>query len=120
MIGAVASISCVWGVNGLKRILRTDDALDVFGVHGICGITAALLTGVFTAASSGGTAAADFSILHQLGIQALGVGITLLWSGTVSLLVHLLVHVAFGLRVGHDAEREGLDIASHGESAYEE
>ena len=119
VIGALASIACVWGVTGLKKLLRADDALDVFGVHGVGGIVGALLTGVFTAPVLGGTGAADFSIAHQLGVQALSVGITLVWSGVVSLLALLLVKAIFGLRVGADAEREGLDITSHGESAYE-
>ncbi|MCW8809003.1 MAG: ammonium transporter [Rhodanobacter sp.] len=118
-IGALASVCCVWGVSGLKKILKADDALDVFGVHGIGGIVGALLTGVFTASSLGGTGAADFSIIHQLGVQALSVGITLLWSGVVSLLAYLVVKAVFGLRVNAEAEREGLDITSHGESAYE-
>ncbi|MGB3461345.1 ammonium transporter [Rhodanobacter lindaniclasticus] len=119
VIGAVASLCCVWGVTGLKKLLRADDALDVFGVHGIGGIVGALLTGVFTAPALGGTGAAGFSILRQLGVQALGVGITVLWSGVVSVLALLLVKLAFGLRVPHEAEREGLDITSHGESAYD-
>jgi Amt family ammonium transporter len=74
---------------------------------------------VFTASSLGGTGAADFSIMHQLGVQALGIAITLGWSGGVSLLAFLAVKLAFGLRVSMDAEREGLDITSHGEAAYE-
>lgn len=119
VIGALASVCCVWGVTGLKKILRADDALDVFGVHGIGGIVGALLTGVFTAPVLGGIGAADFSIVHQLGIQALGVFITLVWSGVVSLLAYRVVKAVFGLRVSAEAEREGLDITSHGESAYE-
>jgi len=119
VIGALASVCCVWGVTGLKKLLRADDALDVFGVHGIGGIVGALLTGVFTAPALGGTGAAGFSIGHQLGVQALGVGITVLWSGVVSVLALLVVKLVFGLRVPHEAEREGLDITSHGESAYD-
>jgi Amt family ammonium transporter len=119
VIGAVASLCCVWGVTGLKKLLRADDALDVFGVHGIGGIVGALLTGVFTAPALGGTGAAGFSILRQLGVQALGVGITVLWSGVGSVLALLVVKLVFGLRVPHEAEREGLDITSHGESAYD-
>ena len=119
VIGAVASLCCVWGVTGLKKLLRADDALDVFGVHGIGGIVGALLTGVFTAPGLGGTGAAGFPILRQLGVQALGVGITVLWSGVVSVLALLLVKLVFGLRVPQEAEREGLDITSHGESAYD-
>ncbi|HVC16110.1 MAG TPA: ammonium transporter [Rhodanobacter sp.] len=118
-VGALASVCCVWGVTGLKKILRADDALDVFGVHGIGGIVGALLTGVFTAPALGGIGAADFSIVHQLGIQALSIVITLGWSGLVSLLAYLVVKAVFGLRVSADAEREGLDITSHGETAYE-
>ena len=119
VIGALASVCCVWGVTGLKKLLRADDALDVFGVHGIGGIVGALLTGVFTAPALGGTGAAGFSIGHQLGVQALGVGITVLWSGVVSVLAYLVVKAVFGLRVPYEAEREGLDITSHGESAYD-
>jgi ammonium transporter, Amt family len=119
VIGALASLCCVWGVTGLKKLLRADDALDVFGVHGIGGIVGALLTGVFTAPALGGTGAAGFSIGHQLGVQALGVGITVLWSGLVSVLAYLVVKAVFGLRVPYEAEREGLDITSHGESAYD-
>jgi ammonium transporter, Amt family len=119
VVGAVASLCCVWGVTGLKKLLRADDALDVFGVHGIGGIVGALLTGVFTAPALGGTGAAGFSIGHQLGVQALGVVITLVWSGLVSVLAYFVVKAVFGLRVSPEAEREGLDITSHGESAYD-
>ncbi|GAB3746751.1 ammonium transporter [Lysobacter olei] len=118
-IGAVAGIAGVWGVTGLKRLLSADDSLDVFGVHGVGGIVGALLTGVFTAPSLGGTGAADFSIAHQVGVQALGVGLTVVWSGVVSLLAFGIVKVLVGLRVPEEAEREGLDITSHGESAYQ-
>jgi ammonium transporter, Amt family len=118
-VGAVASLCCVWGVTGLKKLLRADDALDVFGVHGIGGIVGALLTGVFTAPALGGTGAAGFSIGHQLGVQALSVVITLVWSGLVSVLAYFVVKAVFGLRVSPEAEREGLDITSHGESAYD-
>ena len=120
VIGVIASALCVWGVSGLKRLLRADDALDVFGVHGLGGIAGALLTGVFTAPALGGTGTADFSIAHQLGVQALGVVITLVWSGLVSLGAYLLVRLVFGgLRVADEAQHQGLDITSHGESAYE-
>jgi Amt family ammonium transporter len=118
-IGAVGGLAGFWGVNALKHRLRADDSLDVFGVHGVCGIVGALLTGVFTAPALGGTGAADYAMLHQLGVQALGVVITLFWSGTVSLLAFWIARTVVGLRVDHDAEREGLDISAHGESAYE-
>jgi Amt family ammonium transporter len=120
VIGAIASLVCFWGVSGLKRLLKADDALDVFGVHGIGGIAGALLTGLFTAPVLGGTGTADFSMLHQLGVQGLGVLVTLVWSGVVSLLAYLIVRALFGsLRVDEESELQGLDITSHGEAAYE-
>ncbi len=118
-IGAAAAIVCVWGVNGLKRLLGADDSLDVFGVHAVGGIVGAILTGVFAAPSLGGTGAADFSIASQVGIQALGVVITIVWIGLVAAVSLLIAKVVFGLRVSEEEEREGLDITYHGESAYE-
>jgi len=118
-IGVAAGVICVWGVTGLKRMLGADDSLDVFGVHGIGGIVGALLTGVFTAPNLGGTGGEDFSIASQVGIQAIGVGLTIVWIGVVSVIAFLVARLVFGLRVSEDAEREGLDITSHGESAYE-
>ena len=127
-IGAIAGVVCLWGVTGLKKLLRADDSLDVFGVHGIGGITGALLTGVFAAPSLGGagiwdyvteTALAEYSIASQVWIQAQGVLTTIVVSGVVSLVAFLLVKYTVGLRVSEEAEREGLDISSHGETAYE-
>ncbi|GAB6049842.1 ammonium transporter [Hydrogenophilus islandicus] len=119
VIGAVGGMAGLWGVNGLKRLLGVDDALDVFGVHGVCGIVGALLTGVFTAPSLGGTGSADFAIATQLVIQAKGVIVTLVWSGLVSLAAYKITAlITGGLRVAEDEEREGLDIVAHGESAY--
>ena len=121
-LGFIAGIVCVWGVTGLKKLLNADDSLDVFGVHGLGGIVGALLTGVFSADSLGGTkAVADgYSIAAQVGVQALGVAITLVWIGLVSVVGFLIARLAFGgLRVSEDAEREGLDIATHGETAYQ-
>ena len=128
VIGAIAGVLCLWGVSGLKRLLGADDSLDVFGVHGVGGITGALLTGVFAAPSLGGaglwdyvteTAVAEYSIGSQVWIQAQGVLITIVLSGVVALLSYLIVKVTVGLRVSEEAEREGLDISSHGEAAYE-
>jgi len=120
-IGAIAGAVCVWGVHGLKRLLRADDALDVFGVHGLGGIIGALLTGVFSSPSLGGfgLGAGNDTIAAQLGVQALGVGITVVWSGVVSVIAFALVKLVVGLRVPEEAEREGLDITTHGETAYE-
>ncbi len=121
VIGLIAGVVCLWGVTGLKRMLKADDAFDVFGVHGLGGIVGALLTGVFAAPSLGGTGGFtpdNFSIATQLAIQAKGVGITILWSAVVSVIAYKLVDVVVGLRVSPDQEREGLDINEHGESAY--
>ena len=127
-IGAIAGVLCLWGVTGLKRLLGADDSLDVFGVHGVGGITGALLTGVFAAPSLGGsgiwdyiteTALPEYDIASQVWIQAQGVLVTVALSGTVALVAFLIVKVTVGLRVSEEAEREGLDISSHGEAAYE-
>jgi Amt family ammonium transporter len=109
-------------------MLGADDSLDVFGVHGVGGIVGALLTGVFAAPALGGTGiydyvanavAADYSIVGQVWVQAKAVLTTVVWSGVVSFIAYKLVDVVIGLRVPEDAEREGLDITSHGETAYE-
>jgi Amt family ammonium transporter len=127
IIGLVSGVACVWGVNGLKRMLGADDSLDVFGVHGVGGIVGALLTGVFAAPSLGGTgifdyiknaANPDYSILSQVWIQLQGVLITIVLSAVVAYIAFKIVDVLVGLRVPEDEEREGLDISSHGESAY--
>ncbi|RZZ83254.1 ammonium transporter [Pseudoxanthomonas winnipegensis] len=118
-IGAIAAFVCVWGVTGLKKLLKADDTLDVFGVHGIGGIVGAVLTGVFSAASLGGVKGDGYSIPHQVLIQIEGVAITVAWIGVVSVVGFAIAKLVFGLRVSEDAEREGLDITSHGEAAYE-
>ena len=127
IIGLIAGLLCLWGVNGLKRMLGADDSLDVFGVHGVGGIVGALLTGVFAAPSLGGTgvydyvanaANPDYNIVGQVWIQAQAVGTTIVWSAVVSLIAYKLIDLVIGLRVNEEEEREGLDISSHGETAY--
>ncbi len=118
IIGGVAGLVCLWGVNGLKRMLGADDSLDVFGVHGVGGIVGALLTGVFSAASLGGIKGGDYSIASQLLIQAEGVVITMVWSAVVAFIAFKIADLLIGLRVTEEEEREGLDISSHGETAY--
>ena len=118
IIGALAGFLCLWGVSGLKKMLGADDSLDVFGVHGVGGILGALLTGVFTAPGLGGTGGEDFSIASQVFIQAEGVVITMVWSTVVAFVAYKVVDMVVGLRVSEEAEREGLDISSHGETAY--
>jgi len=118
-IGGAGGVAGFWGVNVLKRRLRADDSLDVFGIHGVCGVAGALLTGVFTSPALGGTGTAAYAVLRQLGVQALSVAVTVSWSGVVALAAFFAARCLLGLRVHHDAERQGLDISSHGESAYE-
>jgi ammonium transporter, Amt family len=126
-IGGLAGVVCLWGVNGLKKLLGADDSLDVFGVHGVGGILGALLTGVFADPALGGAGIYDYvankvgenyDMVGQVMIQATGVGVTLVWSGVVAFIAYKLVDMFVGLRVAEDEEREGLDITSHGESAY--
>ncbi|GAB4565889.1 MAG: ammonium transporter [Rhizobacter sp.] len=127
VIGFVAGFACLWGVNGLKKLLGADDSLDVFGVHGVGGIVGALLTGVFNTQVLGGpglvtdwvTATVGSNpIGTQVWIQLKAVLLTVVWSGVVSLVAFKIVDLVIGLRVPEEEEREGLDITSHGETAY--
>jgi Amt family ammonium transporter len=127
LIGLAAGLLCLWGVSGLKRLLGADDSLDVFGVHGVGGILGALLTGVFAAPSLGGTGVYDYvanavnpeySIAAQVWIQFQAVLTTVVWSAVVSFVAYKVVDLLLGLRVSEEDERMGLDISSHGESAY--
>ena len=130
VIGFLSGFAGLWGVNGLKKLLGADDTLDVFGVHGVCGILGAILTGVFNSPALGGpgyvadwttatmVTAADYSIAAQVWIQTKAVLTTVVWSGVVSIVAFKLVDMVIGLRVSEEDEREGLDISSHGETAY--
>ena len=126
IMGLLAGVVCLWGVNGLKKMLGADDSLDVFGVHGLGGILGALLTGVFADPALGGTGVYDYvankvgayDMTAQVISQAWGVGTVVVWSAVVSLVAYKLVDIVIGLRVPEDEEREGLDLTSHGETAY--
>ena len=130
VIGLVAGAVCLWGVSGLKRLLKADDSLDVFGVHAVGGIVGAILTGVFAAPDLGGpgyvadwvTVAmvkpADYSIVSQVITQAKAVALTIVWSGVVAFIAYKIADILVGMRVPEEEEREGLDITAHGESAY--
>ena len=126
VIGLLAGIVCLWGVNGLKKLLGADDSLDVFGIHGVGGILGAILTGVFVDPALGGTGVydyvankvGDFDMATQVIAQLWGVGTVIVWSGVVSIVAFKLVDIVIGLRVAEDEEREGLDVTSHGETAY--
>ncbi|MFM0229914.1 ammonium transporter [Paraburkholderia sediminicola] len=126
VMGFIAGALCYWGVNGLKRLLGVDDSLDVFGVHCVGGIAGAVLTGVFASPKLGGTGVydyvankvGDYDVFSQLMAQCWGVVTSLVWSAVVSIIAFKLVDMTIGLRVDQEMEREGLDVSSHGESAY--
>ncbi|HEX5783516.1 MAG TPA: ammonium transporter [Burkholderiaceae bacterium] len=130
IIGFLSGFAGLWGVNGLKKILGADDSLDVFGVHGVCGIMGAILTGVFNSPNLGGPSlVADwttvamvtgdaYTIAGQVWTQTKAVLLTVVWSGVVSVVAYKIVDMVIGLRVTEEEEREGLDISSHGETAY--
>lgn len=119
LLGLIAGVAGLWGVVMLKRWLKVDDTCDVFGVHGVCGIVGCLATGILTATSLGGTGYAEgVTMGHQFGVQALSVAICIVWCGAAALIAFKIADVCVGLRVPEDQEREGLDVNSHGENAY--
>jgi Amt family ammonium transporter len=127
VIGAVGGFAGLWGVNALKKMLGADDSLDVFGIHGVCGIVGALLTGVFNNQALGGpglvtdwvtVSVGSVGVMQQVITQAKGVLVTVVWSGVVAFIAFKIVDLTIGLRVPEDEEREGLDITAHGETAY--
>jgi Amt family ammonium transporter len=118
-LGVIASIVCFYAVTWLKNALGYDDSLDVFGVHGVGGIVGAIGTGIFMSPDLGGVGFAEgITMSNQVYIQAIAVGVTVLWSGIVSYILFKVIDATMGLRVKPDAEREGLDTSSHGETAY--
>jgi ammonium transporter, Amt family len=127
-IGLGVGVICFWGVTGLKKMIKADDSLDVFGVHALGGIFGALATGVFNSPDLGGpglvvdwvTVKVGYpGIAAQLLIQAKAVGIVVVWTAVVAAISFYIVKLLFGLRVTEDEEREGLDLVSHGERAYD-
>jgi len=118
-IGFIAGSVCFFATQFLKRTLHLDDSLDVSPVHGVGGVVGSLLTGIFAAVSLGGSGfTVQKSMLAQVGVQALGIGVTMIWCGLVTLLLLKLLDATLGLRVSEEAESEGLDLASHGERGY--
>ena len=127
VIGTAAGLVCLWGVTGLKKLLKVDDSLDVFGVHAVGGITGAMLTGVFNSPALGGpgfvtdwvTGKTGYtSILEQTIVQAKAVGFTIVWTAVAAFIAFKIADLLVGLRVAEEDEREGLDTSSHGERAY--
>jgi Amt family ammonium transporter len=115
-IGVAAGVCCYWGVTGLKHMLGIDDALDAFGVHAVGGIVGALLTGVFAIEQYGGTAGLLEGNAGQVINQIEGIAIVLVYDAIVSLIILKILDAIIGLRVSKDIEREGLDLALHGET----
>lgn len=119
VIGVTAGVVCFYATQYFKRTLKIDDALDVFPVHGVGGVTGSLLTGVFAASNMGGLGLAEgVSIPHQVGIQALAIVVTAVWSGVFSYLILKVLDKWLGLRVSSDEEVEGLDNVLHEETGY--
>ncbi len=118
VLGVIAAAVCYLFVSVVKIRLGYDDSLDVFGVHGVGGMIGAIGTGIFTAPALGGTGAEDFSILSQVWVQIVAVVVTVVWCGIGSAILYKIVDMTIGLRPTVEAEREGLDLTSHGEVAY--
>ncbi len=127
VIGLAAGVVCLWGVTGLKRLIKADDSLDVFGVHAVGGTLGALLTGIFNAPQLGGPGLVTDWVTVKVGypgiwaqflIQAKAVGLVIVWTAVVAFVAFWIVKVLIGLRVSEEEEREGLDITAHGERAY--
>jgi Amt family ammonium transporter len=116
VIGAAAGVVCYWGCTGLKHMFGYDDALDAFGVHAVGGIVGALLTGVFAVEQYGGTAGAFYGNVQQFINQCIGVATVFVYDCIVSLIILKIVDIFIGLRVSEEVEREGLDLALHGEA----
>jgi Amt family ammonium transporter len=118
IIGIAAGIGCYWGATGLKHAMGYDDSLDAFGVHGVGGTIGAILTGVLAVSAVGGTGKSGLidGNPHQVLIQLYGIGVTVAYDVVVSLILLFIIDAVIGLRVDSDTEREGLDLAIHGEA----
>ena len=120
IMGLIGGAVCLWGVHGLKKALRVDDTLDVFGIHGLGGIIGAIMTGIFCSPDLGGVGFGgdNTSILSQTTGQLISVVVTIVWTGIVAFAGFSLARLITGIRVSRDEERQGLDLSSHGERAY--
>ena len=118
IIGIVAGVICFWASTSMKKMLGYDDSLDVWGVHGVGGIVGAILTGVFAVQAIGGTAGLLEGNAGQVGLQVYGVVVTLVYCAIVTYIILKIVDVVVGLRVKEEVERDGLDLALHGETVH--
>jgi len=121
IMGLIGGAFCYWGVSGFKKLFGYDDALDVWGVHGMGGVLGAILTGVFAVAAIGGTGKSGLIDGNpaQVLLQVKGVLVTLVWSGVVSIVLLKLIDWTMGLRVSKEIESDGLDFALHGETVHD-
>lgn len=119
IIGAIAGGAGLWGVTGLKAMLGYDDALDCFGVHGVCGIVGAILTGVFALEGVGGVKGVIEGNLSQLWTQLFGVAVTIAYTVVATFVILKVLDVVIGIRVSEETERDGLDFALHGETVHD-
>ena len=117
VIGILAGLVCYEATQYIKKVLKIDDSLDVFPVHGVGGILGTLLTGVFASASFGGMGM-DNSISTQVGIQIVGILFTIIWCGFFTFIILRFVDNVLGLRITEDDEEVGIDLSEHGESSY--
>jgi len=117
VIGILAGLVCYEATQYIKKVLKIDDSLDVFPVHGVGGILGTLLTGVFASASFGGMGM-DNSISTQVGIQIVGILFTIIWCGFFTFIILRFVDNVLGLRISEDEEEVGIDLSEHGESSY--
>ena len=118
LLGAAAALGCYWFVGRIKNRLKLDDALDAFGIHGIGGLVGSIGTAIVSAPALGGFGAAGYDLSHRLAVQVEAVLVAVGWSAAGSALCFAIAAKAIGLRVTRDEEREGLDLADHGERAY--
>jgi Amt family ammonium transporter len=118
-IGFAAGVVCFMATQFLKRVLHLDDSLDVSPVHGVGGLIGTLLTGVFASVALGGSGfTVQKSMGAQIGVQALGIAATMIWCGVITWMLLKILDATLGLRVSEEQEREGLDLAQHGEHGY--
>jgi Amt family ammonium transporter len=118
VLGVICSVVAFFFCTTVKNALGYDDSLDVFGIHGVAGILGSIGTGIFVSPALGGVGVADYAMATQVWKQIVAVAIAIVWCGVVSFILYRIVDMVVGLRVTPDVEREGLDIAEHGERAY--
>ncbi|WP_067732084.1 ammonium transporter [Novosphingobium naphthalenivorans] len=120
LFGAMGAVVCFFAIQLVKQKLEIDDSLDVFAVHGVGGMLGSVLLGLFLSQSLGGVGYDDgMTMMTQTAAQIIGVGVTIIWSVIMTVILALMASLVFPMRVSEDAEREGLDITSHGERAWE-